>query len=424
MCDYGIYVLFGSKKEMKESDFPNQIEASSDSPIAAIAIVDNTHEIESVNRKEKSHFGMVVLLHTAVNKYLYKLLQQVMTKKGPEISHIYFSVMNHRKGSLLMFKPTVKVKVKELKDLVMHLSCTNDEDAMVVPTYIYEPKSLTCGTSLIDYHKLVGNSIARVRQALNKMGRKVEGWSNMNFIFHYYNPHIIELSECGFAIGEQNKRQRYVIALNKMFGRSQINIFGSELGFPKDYEATFIELDKQSGKIDEPVKKTISHRRAGLSGSTDCCLWLSVLTMLHNYDSKTAKDMKDMMSVDKDKFRHMWILRSQHKQEETFDQLMRKHYGYYCKRRNETHLFHPASRGLFICLLKEENGKAIHAIAVERSEHSVMYDFEDQFMFQPARKLENFHGLTNRKKCIGIQIVAELIPPKRREKLFPFYNSE
>jgi hypothetical protein len=142
--------------------------------------------------------------------------------------------------------------------------------------------------------------------------------------------------------------------------------------------------------------------------------------MLQKYDPITSNKMKEMMSLDRGKIRHMWILRSPDKKEDTFDAVMRKSFGYYLKRRNERYLFDLETEGLFICLLKENDGKTIHAVAVERSTHSLLYDFEDEHLFIPSKMLDNFHSLCNSRKCVGVQIVAEIIPPKKKSSLFPF----
>jgi hypothetical protein len=142
--------------------------------------------------------------------------------------------------------------------------------------------------------------------------------------------------------------------------------------------------------------------------------------MLQKYDPRASKEMRVMLEDNKAKYRHMWILRSRDKQEDSLEHVMRKSFGYCLRRRSEEYLFDSESKGLFVCLLKEKNGRTVHAIAVEKSYSLLMYDFEDEYPFHPMKKLNNFHGLCNSKECVGLQIVAELVPPKRKLKFFPF----
>jgi hypothetical protein len=288
---------------------------------------------------------------------------------------------------------------------------------MVVGTYIYEPKSLSGIATLNDYHKLYGNSIKHVRSALHQVTRKDR---RQALVFHYHSSHVIDSSECGFIAGTDGTLRKMVIPKNNMFGRSNVNIYGSQLGFNADYDAAFAQIENNMDDSDFPRSKTIRHRRAGYSRSTDCCLWLSVMTMLQKYDPRASHQMKRMLEEDKPKYRHMWILQSRAKNEDTFDKIMRNAFGYRLRRRSEEYLFDVETTGLFICLLKEKDGRTVHAVAVEKSNSSLMYDFEDEYPFNPMMKLDNFHGLCNGKECIGLQIVSELVPPKRKYKYFPF----
>lgn len=429
ICDYGVCVLLSEDKEAVPTDHMPKGESSHKLPILSVAIVDMCHEVDYTGDRKKSHYALVVLLHSGVNKYLYKLLQRVMRSKTNQVTHIYFSTLTHRKDPLLMYKPKVTEKVQEQNNLLNSLQCTDHEGAVVVSTYVYEPKSLTGMTRLSDFHKLYGNSIKNVRSALLKVARKQPGWSLLErkethlnqTTFEYISSHVIDSSECGYVTTSDGTEKKYVIPKNINLGRSDINIYGSEIGFTADYDVAFAHIANNNGDDDFPaLRKTIFHRRAGMSRSVDCCLWLAVMTMLQKYDARVSKEMKLMLDDNKAKFRHMWIMRSHDKQEDSLQQVMRKSFGYCLKRRSEEYLFDAKSKGLFVCLLKEKNGRTVHAIAVEKSNSLLMYDFEDEYPFQPMIKLNNFHGLCNSKECVGLQIVAELVPPKRKYKFFPF----
>ena len=428
ICDYGVAVYLARKEIVEEEDIFNKHEDSCDNPIVAAVIVDNCHEVDFSDKgSKKSQFCLGVLLHTKVNKYLYKLLQHTMRNKNPEVTHIYFSCLNHRKEPLLTYKPVVRDKVQEHKDLVRSLSCSESADAMVVPTYIYEPKTLSGAATLMDYHKLEGNSISNVRKAITKMSRKISGWSNLEpkaehlqqTAYHFCNPYVISHSECQCDINEEGQSNKYAFPCNRYFGRSNINVYDSDIGFVSDYNSTFTAMAKEMGDTILSMKKVVTHVRAGLSNSTDCCLWLAAMTMLKKYDPRTSNIMQEMLNEDRSKFRHMWILRSRDRNEETFDHIMGK-FGYNMKRHSADYLFQSETKGLFVALLKEADGRTSHAIAIEKTSHLLMYDFEDEYPFHPSSGLDNFHGMCSSKQCTGLQLVAQLIPPKRKLKHFPF----
>jgi hypothetical protein len=428
ICDYGVGIFLAKREIIEEEDIFNKAEDQSDYPIVAAVIADYCHEIEFPDEaSKKSQFAFAVLLHTKVNKYLYKLLQHTMRNKDPEVTHVYFSSLNHRKDPLLMYKPVVRNKVEEHRNFVTSLCCSESDDTMVVPTYIYEPKTLSGAAKLVDCHRLEGNSITKVRKALMNLSRKIDGWSSLEpteetfnkTAYHYCNPHVIINSDCYCCVNEEGQLKKYAIPYNLYFGKSNVNIYGSQIGFVSDYKSTFTTMEKEMGDSLLPMKKVVTHVRAGLSDSTDCCLWLAVMTMLRKYDRNTSTIMHDMLMDDRTKFRHMWVLRSRDKNEETFDHIMGK-FGYNLKRHNTDYLFHPETKGLFVCLLKEDDGRTSHAIGIERTSRLLIYDFEDEYPFNPINGLDNFHGLCNSKKCTGLHLVAQLIPPKRKLKYFPF----
>jgi hypothetical protein len=280
---------------------------------------------------------------------------------------------------------------------------------------------------------MVGNTIPKVRSGINSFARRNEGWSLLEkkdtsarqTMYNHYNPSIIDSrSECGYVISDDGTKTKYVIGYNNKFGWSNINIYRSSLGFSDDYEYAFVDIDANKGDSDAPgMKKTLTHVRAGASKSTDCCLWLAAMTMIAKYDNNVSRMMQEMLEKDNTKFRHMWILKSHVKKEDTFDAIMQKCFGYYLRKRTEQYLFSERTRGLFVCLLKESEGRMIHAVAVEKSNVALLYDFEDEYPFHPTKRLDNFHGLCNSRKCEGVQIVAELVPPKRKTDLFPFLSS-
>jgi hypothetical protein len=53
----------------------------------------------------------------------------------------------------------------------------------------------------------------------------------------------------------------------------------------------------------------------------------------------------------------------------TFDEIMRQTFGYYLKKRNSSYFFNCDTEGMFLCLLKESDGRgAVHGVTVNKIE--------------------------------------------------------
>lgn len=402
MCDYGIFVLYNGDS------------------ISAVAVVDTFHEIVMETDHNNTQHAMVVLLHTQVNKFLYTLLHMIIKNRVQGVTHIYFSTLHHPKQPLLNYKKNVKEKVREHHDLMKSLKCVDDEDSMLVKSYVYEPRSPSGKVHLLDHHRLVGASINTVESKLvQHINKEKSNISSLELRHEYFNGNTIDESIIGFK-DSGKVTMPYVVPKNSRFGKSNIDIFGSRLGCVRDYDAGFKKMQEE-GRNDEGHynPRTLQHARGGLSGSTDGCVWVSVMTMIKQFDPQTSNAMQQMFDNDPSPFRHMWIMRSRIRDELTFDQHIRKNFGYYLIKRDEHYLFSHLTRGMFLCLLMETNGRSVHTVSVLKVGNDFkLYDFEDQYIFDETKGLANFHGFTNSKACMGLRIVAELCPPKKKKRLY------
>ena len=129
------------------------------------------------------------------------------------------------------------------------------------------------------------------------------------------------------------------------------------------------------------------------------CVWLSVALLLHYYDGETGKKMLHLMRKDPNNYEWLTLMKPKkrtdmaslgHNRDDNLHKLLQKHTTYnLCKMKKKMgsnhccidYLLKDDTKGMYVCVLDDNNGDALHTITIDCNK-KVVYDCLNDYVMK------------------------------------------